>query len=134
MTPDRHERLGWLWIAGFAAAGLVLETLHGLKAPLYLDPEAAPRRLLWTLAHAHGVLLGLVNLGFAATLRARPAWDGSTRRSASWLMVVASALLPAGFALGGVWIHGGDPSPWVLLTPVGGAALVAAAAITAWAR
>lgn len=134
MTPERHERLGWAWIAVFGAAGLVLETLHGLKAPLYVDPGAASRRLLWTLAHAHGVLLGLVHLGFAATLRARPAWEGAGRRSASLLLVAASVLLPAGFALGGAWVHGGDPNPWVLLTPVGGLALVVAAGITARAR
>lgn len=93
MTPDRHERLGWTWIAVFGAIGLVLETLHGLKVPLYVDPDAGPRRLLWTLAHAHGVLLGLVHVGFAATLRARPTWEGASRRAASWLLVVAAVLV-----------------------------------------
>ncbi|MCB9662832.1 MAG: hypothetical protein H6732_01875 [Alphaproteobacteria bacterium] len=131
MTDLQHERLGWWWICVFAALGLVLETLHGLKLPVYLDPAAGPRRLLWTLAHAHGVLLGLVHLGFAATLRARPAWEGRGRILASRLLVAAAVLLPAGFFLGGLVIHGGDPNALVLLTPVGGLALVGAAALTA---
>lgn len=134
MTPERHDRLGWTWIAVFAGLGLAIEAMHGLKVTFYLDPSAAPRRLLWTLAHTHGVLLGLVNIAFATTLRARLGWDGPSRQAASRLLVVASVLLPAGFGLGGLWVHGGDPNPLVLLTPIGGAALVIAAALTARAR
>ena len=34
------------------------------------------RRLMWTLAHAHGTLLGLVHIAFAVTVRM-----GNTGRS-----------------------------------------------------
>ena len=79
MTAQRHEQLGWGMVALFALLGLVLETLHGLKLGGYLSTGAETRRLLWTLGHAHGVLLGLVHLAFAATLRGHDAWTGNGR-------------------------------------------------------
>ena len=133
--PDRarlHLRLGWLWLALFVAAGLALEALHGLKVAAYLDLSQAPRRHMWTLAHAHGTLLGLVHLGLAATLHALP---GLTQRRAvilaSRCLIAAGVLLPLGFLLGGVTIHGGDPGLGVLLVPPGGLLLLLAVSLVA---
>ena len=65
----RHLRLGWAMIASFILLGLALETLHGFKIQWYLAMANETRRLLWTLAHAHGVLLGLLNVAYALSLR-----------------------------------------------------------------
>lgn len=127
----RHLRVGWWTLAVFVALGLGLEALHGLKAGFYLDVGASTRRLMWTLAHAHGALLGLVNLGFAATLGALGGWSAAGRRQASLWLLVATVALPAGFFFGGVDASGGDPGPAVLLVPAGGIALLVAVLLSA---
>ena len=122
----RHFLAGWWLLLVFAALGTVLEAFHGLKIGFYLDHGNATRRLMWTLAHAHGVLLGLVNIAFAVTVQ----WRGLPAekvRIASASLLGASVLLPGGFFLGGVVVYGGDPSLGVLLTPVGAVLLVVAA-------
>jgi hypothetical protein len=121
-----HLRLGWIWLAVFIAAGLALEAMHGLKLGAYLDVAQAPRRHMWTLAHAHGTLVGLVHLGLAATLRVAPA-SAARLRLASRCLIAAGVLLPLGFFLGGAWTLGGDPGLGVLLVPPGGLLLLAAA-------
>lgn len=132
MTPERlaarHLRLGWLCLLVFLAVGICLEALHGLKVAAYLDLQHAVRRHMWTLAHAHGALLGLLHLGLAATLRAAPALATSRKgQVGARCLTAASALLPLGFFLGGLWHHAGDPGLGVLLVPLGGALLVLAA-------
>src|SRR5436190_10890157 len=104
----RHLRFGWWSLAAFGLLGLVLETLHGFKVGAYLDVSNDTRRLMWTLAHAHGTLFGLVHLGFAFTLRHVDA-DGSALRSSSSALIGASLLLPAGFFLAGIRFYAGDP-------------------------
>ena len=53
----------------FLSLGMFLEYLHAFRATWYLNVgEAETRRLMWTLAHAHGIGLSLLNMGFAATL------------------------------------------------------------------
>lgn len=126
-----HLRLGWLWLALFIAVGLALEALHGLKVAAYLDLSQAPRRHMWTLAHAHGSLVGLVHLGLAATLHARPDLTGKPVVLASRALIAAGVLLPLGFGLGGLGIHGGDPGLGVLLVPPGGLLLLLAAILIA---
>lgn len=129
---ELHLRLGWLWLAIFVAAGLGLEALHGMKVGAYLDLSQAPRRHMWTLAHAHGSLIGLVHLGLAATLHARPELaEGRAGRLASRCLIAAGVLLPLGFGLGGVWIFAGDPGLGVLLVPPGGVLLLLAAGVMA---
>lgn len=127
-----HLRLGWWWLALFVAVGLGLEALHGMKVGAYLDLSQAPRRHMWTLAHAHGTLVGLLHLGLAATLHA---WPGLAEargvRLASRCLIAAGVLLPLGFLLGGVWILGGDPGLGVLLVPPGGLLLLLAALLMA---
>jgi len=123
-----HRKLGWRVMLVAAVLGLTLEGLHGFKVPLYVDVSNETRRLMWTLAHAHGILLGLVNVAFAASLDA--AGVATARRASPWLRA-ATVVLPAGFFLGGCFVHGGDPGLPVLLVPFGAAALLGALAILA---
>jgi hypothetical protein len=126
----RHLRIGWWSLAVFGLLGLVLETLHGFKVGFYLDVSNDTRRLMWTLAHAHGTLLGLVHLGFAFTLRLGGV-GGRALKTASAALVGASLLLPVGFFLGGVRFYAGDPGIGVALVPVGAALAIYAAVVTA---
>ena len=123
----RHLRLGWWALFVFLTLGLVLESLHFLDVKAYLDTSNTTRRLMWTQAHAHGTLLGLINLGFAFTLPHLPLWKTASRRTASRLLTGATILMPAGFFLGGVMVHDGDPNPAILLLPIGGFMLFGAA-------
>jgi len=129
----RHLLLGWWGLLVFLTLGIVLETLHGFKVGYYLDAPHRLRRLLWTLAHAHGTLLSLVQLAFSATAERAGAWPEWRLRLASFLFLDALLLLPAGFFLGGVGHGEADPSAWVLLVPLGALALLIAVALTAWA-
>ena len=127
----RHLRFGWWTLLIFLTAGLALEALHGLKIGAYLNVSNETRRLMWTLAHAHGTLLGLVNLGFAATVRVLPSWPERNKRFASASLLGATVLMPAGFFLGGLFIYAGDPGLGILLVPIGGILLFAAVLLTA---
>jgi hypothetical protein len=122
----RHLRFGWWSLLVYASFGLILETLHGFKVPLYLDFANDTRRLMWTLAHAHGVLLGLVHVVFALNLLAVPGLGGRRQRQISVSLIGASVLLPGGFLLGGAVFYAGDPGLGVLLVPVGAGLLLAA--------
>lgn len=122
---------GWWSIAIFAALGLLLETLHAFKFGLYLDVSNDTRRLMWTLAHAHGTLLGLIHIAFAATARSGSLARHASTATASTLLQTATALLPLGFFLGGVRFYAGDPGIGIVLVPVGAVALIAAAVIVA---
>jgi len=120
----RHLHLGLWWIAVFAAAGLVLESLHGLKLELYVDVHNQTRRHMWTLAHAHGTLLGLVHLAYAAVLPQLGDLSVVCRQRAGALLTVAGACLPGGFFLGGLWFYAGDPGLGIVLVPIGALALI----------
>lgn len=122
---DRGSRrallTGWLLLAFCLPLGLTLEALHALKVDVYLG--SALRRELWTLAHAHGNLLGMLCLVFGA-LGERVSADAARRaRLATWI-AAGSVAMPLGFLLGGVGNHEGDPSYGILLVPVGAAALL----------
>ena len=119
----RHLRFGWWSLLLFATLGLVLESLQGLKVRAYLDVSNETRRLMWTLAHAHGTLLAIVHVIFALTWRSAPAALPSPRLISASL-IAASLLLPGGFFLGGVSFYSGDPGVGVLLVPVGGVLLL----------
>lgn len=126
-----HLRLGWWSLLLFLSLGFALEVLHGIKAGLYLDVANEPRRHLWTLAHAHGTLLSLVHVGFALTAARLPAWDAPARARASLCLSGALLLMPAGFFLGGVFLHRGDPGLGIFLLPPGALLLFAAVFLTA---
>ena len=117
-------------MAVFGLLGLALETLHGFKVGAYLDVSNDTRRLMWTLAHAHGTLLGVVHLGFAFTLRHLDP-DAPSIRSASSALIGASVVLPAGFFLGGIRFYAGDPGVGVALVPIGAVLLIYAAVVVA---
>ena len=122
----RHIRFGWWSLLGFAALGLVLETLHGFKVAAYLDVTNETRRLMWRLAHAHGVLMALINVVYGLLLHAFPSSGGPQGRFTGTLLIVASLLLPVGFFLGGIAFYAGDPGFGVVLVPVGATLLLGA--------
>jgi hypothetical protein len=122
----RHLRVGWWSLVVFAGLGLALESFHGFKVSAYLDVSNDTRRLMWTLAHAHGTLLSLVHIVFGLSVRVVPEMSAQDRSSISWCLIGASVLLPAGFFLGGVTFYGGDPGLGVLLVPIGAVSLIAA--------
>jgi hypothetical protein len=122
----RHLLFGWYALLGFASVGALLEALHAFKAGFYLDVGSETRRLMWRLGHAHGVLLGLVQLGFAATLPHTKESAGPRLAWASACLIAAGVLLPCGFLLGGVFATGGDPGLPVLLVPLAIPLLLAA--------
>lgn len=139
ITADRlarcHLRWGWTALLVFAVLGLALETLHGFKVRAYLDVSNDTRRLMWTLAHAHGALLGVLNVLYGVTVSGFAGAEPDVLTSRA--LRLAAVLLPAGFFLGGVNPYGGDPGLGVLLVPAGAAALIVALARIvrdAWAK
>jgi hypothetical protein len=117
-----HLRFGWGMLLVFVCLGAALEAMHGFKVPWYLDVGQETRRLMWRLAHAHGTLLSVLNLGFAFTLSQIPGWTKASAASKS--LRAASVLLPGGFFAGGVVIYDGDPGLGIALVPLGAAALL----------
>jgi len=128
----RHRAFGWWSLLVFLALGFLLEGLHAFKIGWYMDVSNHTRRLMWTLAHAHGTLLALTHLAFAATV-VPPAGDPSPRwlRTASACLVGSSVLLPGGFFLGGVVIYAGDPGVGIVLVPLGAVLALAAVLLAA---
>jgi hypothetical protein len=122
----RHLSFGWWSLLIFATLGLALESLHAFKVPGYLDVSNETRRLMWTLAHAHGTLLGVLHVIFGLTLRATGIPAAWNPRPASLCLMGSSLMLPGGFFLGGVAFYSGDPGLGVLLVPVGGVLLLVA--------
>lgn len=127
----RHLAIGWWSVLLFSALGLLLETLHGFKVAAYLDVGNETRRLMWTLAHAHGTLLGLLHIAFAATLGAAPAFPPEQQRTVSKMLLAATIVLPGGFFAAGVRFYSGDPGIAAAIVPVGAALLLLAAWLTA---
>jgi hypothetical protein len=122
----RHLRFGWWSLLLFTVLGLGLEILHGFKVSAYLDASNDTRRLMWTLAHAHGTLLALVHVLFGLTIWVAPEMATRSRSLISWCLIGASVLLPGGFFLGGIVFYGGDPGLSVLLVPIGAVVLMIA--------
>jgi hypothetical protein len=127
-----HLRIGWWCVAVFALLGLVLESLHGWKSGDYLDVGNETRRHMLTLCHAHGTMLGLLNLAFAWSL-GRVAGGVDRLTWASRCLVAATVGLPLGFGLGGVFAIEGDPGLGILLVPPSAICLIVAAAMVALA-
>ncbi len=114
-----HLRFGWWSLLVFLTLGAVLEALHGFKVSFYLATgDHETRRMLWTLAHAHGTLLSLVHILFALSLPSLASLTGRSRTIASRCLCAGSILLPGGFFLGGLVLYGGDPGLGILLVPV----------------
>ena len=123
-------RFGWWSFAVFALFGLLLEFLHGFKVPAYMDVSNETRRLMWTLAHAHGTLLSLVNVLFGLTVQA-PGLSEARQALISKALIGATFLLPGGFLLAGVVVYGGDPGLGITLVPAGAILLITASVLMA---
>ncbi len=117
---DQHRAIGWWTLFTFVVLGLVLEAFHGFKIGAYLDLSNSSRRLMWTLAHAHGTLLALVHLAFASQIPHISRSRAQALPPASKSLIAATWLMPGGFFLGGFGGHGGDPGPGIILAAVGG--------------
>ena len=120
----KHLRFGWWSLLVFATLGLTLEALHGFKVRAYLDASNDTRRLMWTLAHAHGIGLALVHIVFGLMLRVAPDTVASKINTISMSLISASVLLPGGFFLGGIAFYAGDPGIGVAFVPVGAVSLL----------
>ena len=127
----RHLKFGWWSLFFFISLGMILEALHGFKIEWYLHAANDSRRLMLTLAHAHGTLLALIHIAAASTLARIGEPSVSWKKAASPALFASSFLLPGGFLLGGLWIHGGDPGIGIFLVPIGGLALLFAILATA---
>jgi hypothetical protein len=126
----KHLSFGWWSLALFTTLGLVLEGAHGLKLGWYLDVSNASRRLALSLGHAHGTLLGLVNIAFALSLpRAKLSATAAAR--ASFALRLATVLMPLGFIIGGGIVYAGDPGLGIVLVPPAAALLVLAMVLIA---
>jgi hypothetical protein len=113
---DRNLRFGWWSLLVFLSLGGVLEILQGFKIGWYVDVGSDMRRLMFTLAHAHGTALALVNI--AAGLTARSVKALTPRASVCFSLIWAGILFPVGFFLGGVVTYGGDPGLGIWLVPI----------------
>ena len=131
VLTKRHLRFGWWTLLVFITLGLILEALHGFKVSQYVAAKNETRRLMWTLAHAHGTLFGVLNLLFALTVRLLPEWAAKERGIASGCLRAATILVPSGFFLGGVRIYSGDPGLGIILVPIGAVLLILAVFLTA---
>ncbi|HEY2101912.1 MAG TPA: hypothetical protein VGH08_01540 [Chthoniobacterales bacterium] len=114
---DRNLRFGWWSLLVFLSLGGALEAMHGFKIGWYVDAGNDMRRLMFTLAHAHGTALALVNI--VAGLTARNIGGLKLRPSVSFSLIWAGLLFPIGFFLGGIVSYGGDPGLGIWLVPVG---------------
>jgi hypothetical protein len=125
-SPDDSTRqtvvTGFFLLAVFVPMGLTLEALHALKVPVYFG--SSMRRELWTLAHAHGGILGILCLVYGSVAE-RWLSAAAGESIAKWVRWGA-VLMPLGFLLGGIGTHEGDPSLGILLVPVGGVVLIVA--------
>ena len=131
MAPETHLRASVVVVAVFLASGLWLEAMFGLRAEGWLDDPL--RREFLRLGHAHGGLLGIVNLGLAWALErlATPArWAGKIRVAA----LLGAVLVGVGFIAGGL-VHGPtDPGPPILVVPAGAMLLLTSLVATALVR
>ncbi len=127
----RHLWIGWWALLVFLTLGLVLESLHGFKVGWYVNVSNSTRRLMFTLAHAHGTLLALVNIAFALSLSQLPFGNARQRATAANCLMGATILMPLGFFVGGVIVYAGDPGLGIVLVPVGAVLLFTAVFLVA---
>ncbi len=117
----------------YALLGVGLEFLLAYKVPAFVDVASSERRLLFRLAHAHGTLLSLLQLGFAFILtQKKTSTIGRRLRLASGALSAGTLLIPAGFFLGGLDARSGDPGLLVALVPGGAFLLLVGLGLTFW--
>ena len=130
-VAKRHLRFGWWSLLCFLSLGMLLESLHGFKVEWYVDVSNTTRRHMWTLAHAHGTLLAVLNLVLGGTVHLLTSWTHRSRALASACLLSAALLLPGGFFLGGLYVYAGDPGFGILLVPLGALLLITAVFLAA---
>lgn len=131
MRPETHLRFSIVVVVLFMASGLWLEAMYGLRARGWLDDPL--RREFLRLGHAHGGLLGLVNvaLGWALErLDTPPAWAAKIRVAA----LLGALLVGLGFMIGGLTHGPTDPGAAVLAVPAGAMLLLCSLLATALLR
>lgn len=131
MEEHRHLRLALVQVAVFLAAGLWLEAMYGLRADGWIDDDL--RREFLRLGHAHGALLGILNLAIAwamARLGTPESWARPIRVAA----LLGALLVGLGFFGGGLWHAPTDPGPIVLVVPAGAMMLLASCVAIAIVR
>ena len=131
MSPARHLRLSLALTALFLAMGLWLEAMIGLRMSGWVDDPL--RREFLRLGHAHGGILGALNvgLGLAVERLATPEPWASAIRKAAW---VGALLVGSGFVAGGL-LHGPtDPGLPILVVPAGALMLVGSLVAAALVR
>ena len=126
-----HVRFGWWSFLVFVTLGLVLETLHGLKLGVYMDVANGTRRLMWTLAHAHGTVLSLVHVLFGLSAGLLGHVSANRLRFIASCLTAATVLLPGGFVLSGIIVYSGDPGLSILVVPAGAVLLIVAVFVIA---
>lgn len=131
MSETTHLRCSLGTLAVFAAMGLWLEAMFGLRLSGWVDDPL--RREFLRLGHAHGGLLAIANLGLSwamSRLSTPPAW--ATRVRVAGLL--AAVLVGLGFFGGGIWHAANDPGPLVLVVPAGAMMFLAAVIAVAIVR
>jgi hypothetical protein len=128
LSAERHLRASIALVALFLASGLWLEAMYGLRADGWIDDPL--RREFLRLGHAHGGLLGLVNVALAWALE-RLNTPASWARKIRGAALLGAGLVGLGFMLGGL-LHGPtDPGPPVLAVPAGAMLLLSSLVATA---
>ena len=131
MSETTHLRYSLATVAVFAAMGLWLEAMFGLRLSGWVDDPL--RREFLRLGHAHGALLGIGNLGLSwamSRLSTPAAWAGRVRIAG----LAAAACVGLGFFGGGIWHAAHDPGPLVLIVPAGAMMFVASVVAVAMVR
>lgn len=126
----RHLKFGWCCILGFVVLGLVLDYFHAFKVGWYLNVGNETRRLMGTLAHAHGTLLGGLNIAYAATLYVVGDRLLGKAKFTSACLMSATLLMPLGFLLAGLFTLKDEPGFAVFLVPIGGLLLLISLGLT----
>lgn len=131
MEAEPHLRASIVLVALFLAMGLWLEAMYGLRAEGWIDDPL--RREFLRLGHAHGGLLGLLNIALAwalGRLRTPAGWARKIRVAA----LLGASLVGVGFMLGGFFHGPTDPGPPILAVPAGAMLLLSALVATALVR
>jgi len=129
--PERHLRLSIGVVAIFLASGLWLEAMFGLRARGWMDDDL--RREFLRLGHAHGGLLGLVNVALSVAM-ARLATPETWARKVRVAALFGGLLVGLGFFGGGLWHGQTDPGPLVLVVPAGAMMVLASCVAVALVR
>ena len=112
-----HLRWGWWLLAVFGLMGLVLDSFHGFKQSFYVAEDVQLRRLLWMTSHGGGVVLGILNIAFAASLHRFS--TGLVCLRSSMGLIAANVAIPSGLFMAGLFLHDDRPGTGLLLFFIG---------------